>query len=175
MATLLGPRIAAAPCQTISEVRRLLSVAVAALLGSVLLGCEPECKLRQVQALPVGDEKSIVCYVSLEWEGTQPWFYEVLDGERVLVPVTAFAFWIPRPGLPVPLLDVLRSRDGAVVAVTEKCAPESILILHDFQSGCSWPKDEEDKVHAAMDLLRDANPGLDFVLTTRFFGAPRKK
>ena len=170
MARLESLRTTIDPRGKVRHIRQLTSVMMAATLASLLLGCEPEHQLEQVQVLSVGSQRSIVCHVNRDWECTQPWYYEVRERGRVIVPATVFAFWIPRPGLPLPVLHTVRSSDGMVAGVSEEQTPERILILHDFGSGFSWPRDDDDprKLDNALRVLRDAHPALDFVLTSSF-------
>ncbi|MEX0885966.1 MAG: hypothetical protein WD009_05960 [Phycisphaeraceae bacterium] len=95
-------------------------------------------ELATLTTLELPDDRAMQIRGRLLRDRTQAYYYTVLDAGGAAVEADAF-FGSHPPGTAVPELTVHVAEEGAMIAVTAAAAPQGVLILHDFETGASWP------------------------------------
>jgi len=113
--------------------------------GYVVLHVASQVKV--VATLDCGKERKIELSIIQE-EITDELYYKVLVGDRVVVPVNATCAFVDfrwQGNSPKTFEDleyhVLMTKDGNVAGVFAKQFPYSLVTIHDFATGESWPHD----------------------------------
>jgi len=92
-----------------------------------------------IAEFPVSEERRIAVYGSTLWEGHEWFSYVVTDSAQTVVPRMDFLD-IPEYVLaPRPSFSLVKSHETGLVALIEEADPELLHVLHDFESGESWP------------------------------------
>jgi hypothetical protein len=85
-----------------------------------------------------GSGQNVMLYKKVWWEGTQPLLYEVTVNKAVVSP--KYCFYYRAPDKPLPEFRIILGGDGNMVAIVDSSDPHSLLVLHDFATGWSFPR-----------------------------------
>lgn len=97
------------------------------------------------------------------------WFYEINVGSQIVVPMCMLSQCCPSR----PKFRLLKSTDQTLVGLVLETRPEVLLLVHDFDSGQSWPRATNDDTwqltlargRQLRDRLQADNPQLNLKLS----------
>jgi hypothetical protein len=151
---------------------RRKTIAISAILLALvsLINCRDERVQRGntnysvVKRLDVGNGRSITILLDDTFLEIPGWYYEINEGQQILVPTTLL-WGCCRPEVD-PEFRILTSSDNTVVGLVWVNRPGVLLVAHNFSSGESWPKPQaRDSLEATLqrgrrlrDQLQADNP-----------------
>ena len=97
--------------------------------------------------LDAGDNRKITVLKGTEAFEVPSWYFEITAGEQTVVPVT-FLSGACR-GDRSAKYQLLTSKDRAIVGMVCDKRPDVLLVVHDFASGESWPREVPDLSYQA--------------------------
>lgn len=95
-----------------------------------------------VTRIEAGPGRSITILLDDTAFETPRWCYEINQGQEVVVPTTM----LQRCCVGNPKFKLLSSADRTVVGLVLEKHPNVILVLHDFDSGETWPRSESEEL-----------------------------
>lgn len=96
-----------------------------------------------VKRLPVGDNRSIIILTDKDYEISRGIYYQVKIGEETVVSTCRICGAAKDPDSLT--FKIVSASGGNLIAVYEETNPERILLIHDFNSGTSWPRGAPDE------------------------------
>jgi len=98
--------------------------------------------------LPAGENRSIIILADTGAEITSTIFYQVKLGDQTVVSTYRICNAAKDPRS--LSFKTLSASGGNLIAVYEETNPESIVVLHDFSEGKSWPRGASEENDAAI-------------------------
>ena len=89
----------------------------------------------EVTSFKIGGDRRMNLYAESSWEVTQPFFYEVVQDGRVVVPRYIFFYRAPKQ----KTWNFSLVRAGRIVGVVDTARPKQLMIIHDLDDSESWP------------------------------------
>lgn len=128
---------------------RRKTIAISAILLALvtLINCRDERVQRGntvfsvVRRLDVGDGRSITILLDDTFLEIPGWYYEINEGEQIVVPTTLL-WGCCRPEVD-PEFRILTTSDNTLVGLVWVNRPGVLLVVHNFSSGESWPRPQD--------------------------------
>lgn len=96
-----------------------------------------------LKRLPAGDNRSIIISADEMGDISTGVYYEVKIGEETVTPICLICF--SATDSDSLSFNTLSAVGGNLIGVYEESEPETILVLHDFSKGTTWPRGSPDK------------------------------
>ena len=97
----------------------------------------------ELKRLPAGDTRSIIISADEMADISKGVYYEVKIGEETVTRTCLICFSATDPDS--LSFKTLSAGGGNLIGVYEESEPETILVLHDFSKGTTWPRGSPDK------------------------------
>ena len=108
-----------------------------------------------VARIEAGPDRSITILLDDTPFEIPGWCYEINQGQQVVVPTTM----LQRCCVGNPKFKLLTSTNRALVGLVSEKRPNLIFVLHDFDSGETWPRgDSDSRGRRLRDRLQADNP-----------------
>jgi hypothetical protein len=129
------------------EIKRTALISFCASVMLVFSACEWNREY-ELKRLPAGENRSIVILADTGAEITSTIFYQVTIGDQTVVSTCRICNAAKDPRS--LSFKTLSASSGNLIAVYEETNPESIVVLHDFSEGKSWPRGAPEEDDAAI-------------------------
>ena len=157
------------------SIRKRIAISVVLLIVCYFLYTRPERAQRGsrdyavVTRIDGGSNRSITILLDDTPFEVPAWFYEINVGSQIVVPTCMLS----RCCTSDVKFRLLTSTDQALVGLVTETRPEVLLLLHDFNSGQSWPRPANDETwhltlsrgHSLRDRLQADHPQLNLKLS----------
>lgn len=106
------------------------------LMTLLVLGFVAGCSDKNVeQKVSVGKNREVIIYSANVWEVSQPWYYEVRENGKILMPTHSIAYRSPSE----PALQFVIVPAGDMVGIVRN---NRLVVLYDFVSREDWDDGE---------------------------------